>query len=111
MNSVRNWCRVCRVNVRSWWRIVSDYRPKGSQKRYGEFTVVEKLLPPFLNYIIRKLVLGLVVVLLTVSRVLSGLFDFEIDAGVSDRDEWIWLDDKELPVVTLDSKKVNTKSQ
>jgi hypothetical protein len=90
---------------------MKDYKPREKRKRYGEFTVVEKLLPPFLNYIVRKIVLGLVVVLLTVSRVLSGLFDFSIDASVSDRDEWIWLDDKELPVVTLDSKKVNTKSE
>lgn len=90
---------------------MSDYKPKGSQKRYGEFTVVEKLLPPFLNYVIRKIVLGLVVVLLMVCRVLSGLFDFSIDASVGDRDEWIWLDDRELPVLTLGRKKVNTKSE
>jgi hypothetical protein len=70
---------------------------------------VEKLLPPFLNYLIRKLVLMVLVVVLTVCRFAGDRFRFEISASVSDRSEWIWLDDKELPVVKLDRKKVNTK--
>jgi hypothetical protein len=70
---------------------------------------VEKLLPPFLNYLIRKVVLSVLVVVLTVCRFTGDRFRFDISAGVSDREEWIWLDDAEVPVVSLDRKKVNTK--
>jgi len=83
---------------------------KSSQsKKYSEYTLVEKLLPPFLNYLIRKVVLTVLVVVLTVCRFIGDRFRFDISATVSDRSEWIWLDDKELPVVKLDRKKVNTK--
>jgi len=87
---------------------VSDYKSSQS-KKYSEYTLVEKLLPPFLNYLIRKVVLAVLVLVLTVSRVIGDRFRFDIRASVSDREEWIWLDDKELPVVKLDRKKVNTK--
>jgi hypothetical protein len=70
---------------------------------------VEKLLPPFLNYLIRKVVLAVLVVLLRICGFVGDRFRFDIRASVSDREEWIWLDDKELPVVKLDRKKVNTK--
>jgi len=46
---------------------------------------------------------------LTVCRFVGDRFRFDISATVSDRSEWIWLDDTELPVVKLDRKKVNTK--
>jgi len=88
---------------------VSDYKSSRKSKKYSEYTLVEKLLPPFLNYLIRKVVLAVLVVVLTVSRVVGDRFRFDIRARVSDREEWIWLDDKELPVLKLDRKKVNTK--
>jgi hypothetical protein len=88
---------------------VSDYKPSHKNKKYSEYTLVEKLLPPFLNYLIRKVLLSVLVVVLTVCRFTGDRFRFDISARVSDREEWIWLDDKELPVVKLDSKKVNTK--
>jgi len=88
---------------------VSSYKSSHKSKKYSEYTLVEKLLPPFLNYLIRKLVLAVLVVVLTVCRFTGDRFRFDISASVSDRDEWIWLDDKELPVVKLDRKKVNIK--
>jgi len=88
---------------------MSSYKSSHKSKTYSEYTLVEKLLPPFLNYLIRKLVLAVLVVVLTVCRFTGDRFRFDISASVSDRDEWIWLDDKELPVVKLDRKKVNTK--
>jgi len=88
---------------------VSSYKSSHKSKKYSEYTLVEKLLPPFLNYLIRKVVLAVLVLVLTVSRVIGDRFRFDISASVSDREEWIWLDDKELPVVKLDRKKVNTK--
>jgi len=88
---------------------MSSYKSSHKSKKYSEYTLVEKLLPPFLNYLIRKLVLGVLVLVLTVCRFTGDRFRFDISASVSDRSEWIWLDDKELPVVKLDRKKVNTK--
>jgi len=35
--------------------------------------------------------------------------DEDVSPRVKDREEWIWLDDAEVPVVSLDRKKVNTK--
>jgi len=87
---------------------VSSYKSSQS-KKYSEYTLVEKLLPPFLNYLIRKVVLAVLVVVLTACRFVGDRFRFDISASVSDRSEWIWLDDTELPVVKLDRKKVNTK--
>jgi len=88
---------------------VSSYKSSQKSKKYSEYTLVEKLLPPFLNYLIRKVVLMVLVVVLTVCRFTGDRFRFDISASVSDRSEWIWLDDTELPVVKLDRKKVNTK--
>jgi len=89
--------------------MVSDYKSSHKSKKYSEYTLVEKLLPPFLNYLIRKVVLSVLVVVLTLCRFTGDRFRFDISASVSDREEWIWLDDAEVPVVSLDRKKVNTK--
>jgi len=88
---------------------MGSYKSSHKSKKYSEYTLVEKLLPPFLNYLIRKVVLAVLVVVLTVCRFTGDRFRFDISASVSDRSEWIWLDDKELPVVKLDRKKVNIK--
>jgi len=88
---------------------MGSYKSSHKSKKYSEYTLVEKLLPPFLNYLIRKLVLGVLVLVLTLCRFTGDRFRFEISASVSDRSEWIWLDDAEVPVVSLDRKKVNTK--
>ena len=88
---------------------MSDYKSSHKSKKYSEYTLVEKLLPPFLNYLIRKVVLAVLVLVLTVSRVIGYRFRFDISASVSDREEWIWLDEKELPEVKLARNKVNEK--
>lgn len=90
---------------------VSDYVKTGREKKYSEYTWMEKLLPPLLNYLVRKLFLGLSLVLVLVLRLVCNRFRFEFSASVGDREEWIWFDDVELPVLRLDRKNVNTKPE
>ena len=90
--------------------MVKSYK-KNPEKKYSEYTWAEKLLPPILNWMVRKVVLTLCVVLLTTGRVLAKSVNLEFEASVSDRSEWVWLDNVSVPVLRLGRKKVNTKSE
>lgn len=63
------------------------------EKVFEEYTLVEKALPPYMNWMVRKLFLRLCIFLLTVSKVIANRFRFEYEGTVSDREEWIWLND------------------
>jgi len=81
------------------------------EKKYSEYTWMEKLLPPILNWMVRKVFLALCVVLLTVCKLVANRFRFSIEASVSDRSEWVWLDDVSVPILRLGRKKVKTQSK
>ena len=81
------------------------------EKKYSEYTWMEKLLPPILNWMVRKVFLALCVVLLTVCKLVANRFRFSIEANVSDRAEWVWLDNISVPILKMDRKKVKTKSE
>jgi len=86
------------------------FRTEGQVERdnvYCEYTLVEKLLPPFLNYFVRKLFLVLCVVLLTVARFTAKRFRFEFTGSVSDRGEWKWLEHWSLPRYKAKVEKVD----
>jgi len=53
-------------------------------------TFAEKCLPPLGTYLVRKCVLGFILVLLFVVRQFSRVYGFNFSAEVSDREEWVW---------------------
>jgi len=67
-------------------------------------TRLEKLLPPVLTYFIRKTLLYYVKANIRVLKFVSGLYCFDFAAGVSDRQEWVWLSDYELPRYRLEKE-------
>jgi hypothetical protein len=70
-------------------------------------TFTEKLLPPIATYLVRKLNLGLVLLLLFVARQLSKPYGFSFSAEVSDRESWKWELHKKLPLYRAQLEKVN----
>ena len=70
---------------------------KSQDKVYSEYTFIEKLLPPFGTYIIRKLALVVIVFLFSLGEWIGRRFDMEVSVSVSDRSEWVWLEDVSLP--------------
>jgi len=53
-------------------------------------TKVEHLFPPIITYLLRKVLLGLIVVDLWCMRQASKVYGFHFEATVSDRVEWDW---------------------
>jgi len=76
------------------------------EKMRGEMlkTKLEKALPPVLTYFIRKIILYGVKGNIRVLKFVSGLYCFDFAAGVSDRQEWIWLSDYSLPRYRLEKE-------
>jgi len=53
-------------------------------------TKAEHLLPPLGTYIVRKIVLGLVLLNIWTAKKLSRVYGFHMAAEVTDRDCWKW---------------------
>lgn len=69
-------------------------------------TKAEHLTPPIITYVLRKLVLGLILVLVGGARQLSKVYGFYFEATVSDREKWVWEPHKKLPRYRAQVEKV-----
>lgn len=69
----------------------------GDQKRDKVCTKAEHLTPPFVTYLIRKVLLGLIWANLGLLRQLSKVYEFHFKATVSDRVEWDWEVREKIP--------------
>ena len=87
----------------------SDFSPRieEAETRDGELIVtwLEKMLPPVLTYVTRKLDLIIILLLLKTAKVLGKPYGLKIDAEVSDRSAWCWMQDLSLPRFII--KRVN----
>jgi len=70
-------------------------------------TFAEKCLPPLGTYLVRKVLLGVILVLLFVVRQFSKVYGFNFSAEVSDRDEWVWELREKVPLYKAQVKKVD----
>jgi hypothetical protein len=60
-------------------------------------TKLEKLLPPILTYVIRKILLYTLVINLKLVDSVSRMFGFHYSYALSDRQEWNWLSNIKIP--------------
>ena len=70
-------------------------------------TFAENLLPPYGTYIVRKLVLGLVLLNIKMAKQLSKIYGFHMAAEVTDRDVWKWDLKSKLPMYTVKAEKLD----
>jgi len=70
-------------------------------------TWIERTLPPVLTYLVRKTVLGLILVNMYAVRIVSNRFGFDLSMEVSDRDSWKWNVREKLPLYRAQVEKVN----
>lgn len=70
-------------------------------------TRLERLLPPVLTYVVRKIVLYGVKANLRVLKLVSDLFMLDFAAGVSDRDTWCWNLREKMPLYKAKVEKVD----
>ena len=86
---------------------MDDFRPSTGESDRKVSTFAEHLTPPVLTYVVRKCVLGLVLVLLFVARLVSRPYGFEFSASVSDRKVWKWDVKESLPRYRAQVEKVD----
>lgn len=79
----------------------SDYSESDKQYR----TLIEGVLPPVLTYLVRKIVLGLILVNMFAIRAVSNRFGFSLSMEVSDRESWKWELKQKIPRYTAQLKR------
>lgn len=72
---------------------MKDYSRENKQLVTG----IERLLPPLLTYLVRKLVLVLIRANMFLLRLVGNRFGFNLSMEVSDRESWNWKVREKIP--------------